>query len=386
MRQGKWQNMSKRDYYEVLSVSRTASDEELKKAYRRCAMKYHPDRNAGDATSEASFKECKEAYEVLSDASRRRLYDQHGHAAFEHGMGGGGGGAGRSEDMGDIFGDIFGNIFGGAGGGGRGPRRGADIGYVMELGLEDAVAGVDKRIEIPTLDACGGCKSTGSADGKMHNCGTCQGRGQVRIQRGIFSMQQACPHCGGRGQSIENPCADCHGQGRIEGTKSLEVKMPAGVDNGDRIRLAGEGEAGPAGSPPGDLYVEIRVREHEFFQRDGDDLHCDVPIRLGQAALGASIRVPTLGGEVELKVPAETQTGKVFRLRDKGVQSVRSRRRGDLFCRVVMETPVNLTSEQRELLQKLEASFTGEDARRHSPRSSTFMDGVKGFWDRMTSP
>ncbi len=386
MRQGKWQNMSKRDYYEVLSVSRTASDEELKKAYRRCAMKYHPDRNAGDATSEASFKECKEAYEVLSDASRRRLYDQHGHAAFEHGMGGGGGGAGRSEDMGDIFGDIFGNIFGGAGGGGRGPRRGADIGYVMELGLEDAVAGVDKRIEIPTLDACGGCKSTGSADGKMHNCGTCQGRGQVRIQRGIFSMQQACPHCGGRGQSIENPCADCHGQGRIEGTKSLEVKIPAGVDNGDRIRLAGEGEAGPAGSPPGDLYVEIRVREHEFFQRDGDDLHCDVPIRLGQAALGASIRVPTLGGEVELKVPAETQTGKVFRLRDKGVQSVRSRRRGDLFCRVVMETPVNLTSEQRELLQKLEASFTGEDARRHSPRSSTFMDGVKGFWDRMTSP
>ena len=386
MRQGKWQNMSKRDYYEVLSVSRTASDEELKKAYRRCAMKYHPDRNAGDATSEASFKECKEAYEVLSDASRRRLYDQHGHAAFEHGMGGGGGGAGRSEDMGDIFGDIFGNIFGGAGGGGRGPRRGADIGYVMELGLEDAVAGVDKRIEIPTLDACGGCKSTGSADGKMHNCGTCQGRGQVRIQRGIFSMQQACPHCGGRGQSIENPCADCHGQGRIEGTKSLEVKIPAGVDNGDRIRLAGEGEAGPAGSPPGDLYVEIRVRELEFFQRDGDDLHCDVPIRLGQAALGASIRVPTLGGEVELKVPAETQTGKVFRLRDKGVQSVRSRRRGDLFCRVVMETPVNLTSEQRELLQKLEASFTGEDARRHSPRSSTFMDGVKGFWDRMTSP
>ena len=386
MRQGKWQNMSKRDYYEVLSVSRTASDEELKKAYRRCAMKYHPDRNAGDATSEASFKERKEAYEVLSDASRRRMYDQHGHAAFEHGMGGGGGGAGRSEDMGDIFGDIFGNIFGGAGGGGRGPRRGADIGYVMELGLEDAVAGVDKRIEIPTLDACGGCKSTGSADGKMHNCGTCQGRGQVRIQRGIFSMQQACPHCGGRGQSIENPCADCHGQGRIEGTKSLEVKIPAGVDNGDRIRLAGEGEAGPAGSPPGDLYVEIRVREHEFFQRDGDDLHCDVPIRLGQAALGASIRVPTLGGEVELKVPAETQTGKVFRLRDKGVQSVRSRRRGDLFCRVVMETPVNLTSEQRELLQKLEASFTGEDARRHSPRSSTFMDGVKGFWDRMTSP
>lgn len=375
--------MSKRDYYEVLGVSRTASDEELKKAYRRCAMKYHPDRNPDDATAEASFKECKEAYEVLSDASRRRMYDQHGHAAFEHGMGGGGGG-GYSDDMGDIFGDIFGNIFGG-GGGGRGPRRGADIGYVMELSLEDAVAGIEKRIEIPTLDECGGCKGSGSADGKLQTCNTCHGRGQVRIQRGIFSMQQACPHCGGRGQSIENPCGDCHGQGRIEGTKNLEVKIPAGVDSGDRIRLAGEGEAGPAGSPPGDLYVEIRVREHEFFQRDGDDLHCDVPIRLGQAALGASIRVPTLGGEVELKVPAETQTGKVFRLRDKGVQSVRSRHRGDLYCRVVIETPVNLTGEQRELLQKLEASFTGEDARRHSPRSSTFMDGVKGFWDRMTS-
>src|SRR5690606_14394097 len=375
--------MSKRDYYEVLGVARDAGADDLKKAYRRCAMKYHPDRNPGDATAEASFKECKEAYEVLSDASRRRMYDQHGHAAFEHGMGGGGGG-GYSDDMGDIFGDIFGNIFGG-GGGGRGPRRGADIGYVMELSLEDAVAGIEKRIEIPTLDECGGCKGSGSADGKLQTCNTCHGRGQVRIQRGIFSMQQACPHCGGRGQSIENPCGDCHGHGRIEGTKNLEVKIPAGVDSGDRIRLAGEGEAGPAGSPPGDLYVEIRVREHEFFQRDGDDLHCDVPIRLGQAALGASIRVPTLGGEVELKVPAETQTGKVVRLRDKGVQSVRSRHRGDLYCRVVIETPVNLTGEQRELLQKLEASFTGEDARRHSPRSSTFMDGVKGFWDRMTS-
>ncbi len=375
--------MSKRDYYEVLSVSRTASDDELKKAYRRCAMKFHPDRNPDDETAEASFKECKEAYEVLADASRRRMYDQHGHAAFEHGMGGGGGG-GYSDDMGDIFGDIFGNIFGG-GGGARGPRRGADIGYVMELSLADAVAGVDKRIEIPTLDECGGCKGSGSADGKIQTCGTCQGRGQVRMQRGIFSMQQACPHCGGRGQSIDNPCGDCHGQGRIEGTKNLEVKIPAGVDSGDRIRLAGEGEAGPSGSPPGDLYVEIRVREHEFFQRDGDDLHCDVPIRLGQAALGATISVPTLGGEVDLKVPAETQTGKVFRLRDKGVQSVRSRRPGDLYCRVVMETPVNLTSEQRDLLQKLEASFSGADASRHSPRSSTFMDGVKGFWDRMTS-
>ena len=375
--------MSKRDYYEVLGVARDVSGDELKKAYRRCAMKHHPDRNPGDAAAEAAFKECKEAYEVLSDANRRRMYDQHGHAAFEHGMGGGGAGAGYA-DMGDIFGDIFGNIFGGGGAGGRGPRRGADVGYVMELSLEEAVRGIEKEIEIPTLDECDTCSGSGSADGKLESCTTCGGRGQVRFQRGIFSMQQGCPHCGGRGQTISNPCGDCHGQGRVEETKTLSVKIPAGVDNGDRIRLAGEGEAGPAGSPPGDLYVDVRVREHDIFKRDGDDLHSDVPIRLGQAALGDTIRVPTLGGEVELRVPAETQTGKLFRLRDKGVQSVRSRRPGDLYCRVVVETPVNLTAEQRELLEKFDATFAGEDARKHSPRSSTFIDGVKGFWDRMT--
>ncbi|GAA5074499.1 molecular chaperone DnaJ [Lysobacter panacisoli] len=373
--------MSKRDYYEALGVARDASDEDLKKAYRRCAMKYHPDRNPGDAAAEASFKECKEAYEVLSDANRRRAYDQHGHAAFEHGMGGGGGQG--YADMGDIFGDIFGNIFGG--GAARGPRRGADIGYVMELSLEEAVGGTDKTIEIPTLDECTTCDGSGSADGKLETCETCHGRGQVRFQRGIFSMQQACPHCGGRGKTIPNPCADCNGQGRVERTKTLQVKIPAGVDNGDRIRLAGEGEAGPAGSPPGDLYVDVRVREHDIFQRDGDDLHCEVPIRISQAALGDSIRVPTLGGEAELRIPAETQTGRLFRLRDLGVKSVRSRKPGDLYCRVVVETPVNLTNEQRELLEKFEATFVGDNARRHSPRSSTFMDGVKGFWDRMTS-
>ncbi|MGH8078121.1 MAG: DnaJ C-terminal domain-containing protein, partial [Lysobacter sp.] len=219
----------------------------------------------------------------------------------------------------------------------------------------------------------------------VETCTTCKGRGQVRFQRGIFSMQQACPHCGGRGQTISNPCGDCHGQGRVERTKTLQVKIPAGVDNGDRIRLSGEGEAGPAGSPAGDLYVDVRVREHEIFQRDGDDLHCDVPIRISQAALGGSIRVPTLGGEVELRIPFETQTGKVFRLRDQGVKSVRSRKPGDLYCRVVVETPVNLTAEQRELLEKFEETFVGEGARKHSPRSSTFIDGVKGFWDRMIS-
>lgn len=374
--------MSKRDYYEVLGVARDASDDDLKKAYRRCAMKHHPDRNPGDKAAEEAFKEAKEAYETLSDASKRRMYDAHGHAAFEHGMGGGGGGPGYA-DMGDIFGDIFGNIFGGAGGG-RGPRRGADIGYVMELSLEEAVGGVEKQIEVPTLDECDTCDGSGSSDGKLETCGTCQGRGQVRFQRGIFSMQQACPHCGGRGRTIASPCGDCRGHGRVERTKTLQVKVPAGVDTGDRIRLAGEGEAGPTGSPPGDLYVDVRVREHEIFQRDGDDLHCEVPIRISQAALGDTVRVPTLEGEVELRIPAETQSGRLFRLRGKGVKSVRSRAPGDLYCRTVVETPVNLTPEQRELLERFEETFVGDGARRHSPRASTFLDGVRGFWDRMT--
>ncbi|MBS0226219.1 MAG: molecular chaperone DnaJ [Proteobacteria bacterium] len=375
--------MSKRDYYETLGVERGADDETLKKAYRRCAMKHHPDRNPGDKQAETAFKECKEAYEVLSDPQRRRAYDQHGHAAFEHGMGGGGGGGPQFHDVGDIFGDIFGNIFGG--GAQRGPRRGADIGYAMELDLEDAVSGVDQRITLPMLEECEKCHGSGSTDGKLETCGTCQGHGQVRMQRGIFSMQQACPECHGRGQVIVNPCLACHGNGRVHGERTLDVKVPAGVDNGDRIRLAGEGEAGPAGAPPGDLYVEIHVREHAIFQRDGDDLHCEVPIRITQAALGDTVRVPTLKGDAEIRIPAETQTGKVFRLRGKGVKSVRSRSEGDLYCRAVVETPVNLTAEQRELLEKFEATFVGDGARKHSPKHSTFMDGVKGFWDRMVS-
>ena len=379
--------MSKRDYYEVLSVSRSATDEDLKKAYRRCAMKYHPDRNPGDAQAEANFKECKEAYEVLSDANKRRMYDQHGHAAFEHGtggFGGGPGGFGGGADFGDIFGDLFGNIFGQ--GGARGPVRGNDLAYRVSLTLEEAVFGLEKQIELPTLDECKTCDGSGSSDGKIDTCGQCRGQGQVIMQRGPFRMQQTCPQCHGSGRSIVNPCKDCNGQGRVRTSKKLKVTIPAGVDVGDRIRLAGEGEAGPQGTPAGDLFVEVDVKEHALFKRDGDDLHCEVPLRLSQAALGDSITIQTLNGKAELRIPPETQTGKIFRLRDKGVKSVRSYGVGDLYCHVSVETPINLTSEQRELLEKFEATFVGEEAaRRHSPKTSTFMDGVKGIWERMTS-
>jgi molecular chaperone DnaJ len=375
--------MSKRCYYEVLGAARTASDEELKKSFRRLAMKYHPDRCPDDPDAQEKFKEAKEAYEVLSDAQKRAAYDQHGHAAFEHGMGGRGGGF--HGDVGDIFGDIFSDIFG-MGGGGRGrARRGSDLRYLIELDLEEAVFGVEKQIEVPTLVECETCDGSGSADGKTSTCTTCRGHGRVRMQNGIFSIQQTCPHCAGSGQVIANPCKECDGEGRVHSERSLSIKIPAGVDNGDRIRLAGQGEAGPSGTVPGDLYVEVRVREHAIFQRDGSDLHCELPIRFAQAALGASLTVPTLGGEAEITIPPETQTGTLFRLRGKGVKGVRGGHAGDLICRVVVETPVRLTTEQRELLQQFEATFSGEEAAAHSPRNSSWIDGVKRFWDRVTS-
>lgn len=374
--------MSKRDYYEVLGVSRTVTEVELKTSFRRIAMKCHPDRCPDDPSAQEKFKEAKEAYEVLSDAQKRALYDQHGHKAFEGGVGRGGGFQG---DVGDIFGDIFSDIFG-MGGGGRGrQRRGSDLVYRLEVDLEEAVFGIDKDIELQTLAECEKCNGSGSADGKTSTCATCRGHGRVRMQNGVFSIQQACPHCGGSGKTISNPCGECRGEGRRHDERTLQVKVPAGVDNGDRIRLSGQGEAGPKGSVAGDLYVEIHVREHAIFQRDGDDLHCEAPLRFTQAALGAELKIPTLNGDATIVVPPETQTGRMFRLRGKGVKSVRSTRHGDLLCRVVVETPVKLTREQRELLEKFETTFEGDEAAAHSPRTSSWLDGVKQFWDRVTS-
>jgi molecular chaperone DnaJ len=374
--------MSKRCFYEVLSVERGASEEELKKAFRRLAMKHHPDRNPDNKECEAHFKEAKEAYEILGDPQKRALYDRHGHAAFEHGAGGRGGQG--FADVGDVFGDIFSDIFGMGGGRGRGQRRGSDLRYVLELDLEEAVFGIEKQIRVPTLIACETCSGSGSSDGKLSTCGTCQGQGRVRMQNGIFSIQQACPHCGGSGKKIANPCKQCRGEGRTQQEKKLSVKIPAGVDSGDRIRLSGEGEAGPAGAPAGDLYVEVHVHEHAIFQRERDDLFCEVPIRFSQAALGGEVEVPTLGGEAILKIPSETQTGKMFRLRGKGVRNVRSGDVGDLVCKVVVETPVKLSKSQREMLQQFEATF-GDNAAAHTPRASSWLGGVKQFWERVTS-
>ncbi|HXE78324.1 MAG TPA: molecular chaperone DnaJ [Rhodanobacter sp.] len=373
--------MSERDYYEVLGVRRDAGTAELKTAFRRLAMKYHPDRNPDDPTAQDKFKEAKQAYEILGDERKRAMYDQYGHAAFENG--GGRGGAGFA-DMGDVFGDIFGDIFGHHGGRGR-QARGADLRYIMELDLEEAVFGVGRQIKIPTMVSCQHCHGSGSEDGKVSTCGTCRGHGRVRMQNGIFSIQQTCPTCGGTGQTIEKPCLQCRGEGRVEETRTLEVQIPSGVDNGDRIRLSGQGEAGPAGVPAGDLYVEVRVREHAIFTRDGNDLYCEVPIRFSQAALGVTLAVPTLEGEVPINIPPETQTGTQFRLRGRGVESAHNKRHGDLICRVVVETPVRLTRQQRELLSSLEATFADDEACTHTPRAKGWLDGVRRFWSRVTA-
>ena len=380
--------MPKRDYYEVLGVEKNASEAELKKAFRRMAQKYHPDRNPDDKTAEEKFKEAKEAYDVLTDARKRAAYDQFGHAGVDPSMGGGGpGGAGfgaGGASFADIFGDVFGDIFGGGrGGGGQRVYRGADLRYNLDLSLEDAVAGTTVKIRVPTLVQCATCGGSGARPGsKPETCTTCGGHGQVRMQQGFFSVQQTCPRCHGTGSMINDPCGSCHGHGRVRENKTLSVKVPAGVDTGDRIRLAGEGEAGENGGPPGDLYVQVRVKDHPIFKRDDNNLYCDVPISIVTAALGGELEVPTLDGKVLLKIPAESQTGKLFRLRGKGVKPVRGGPIGDLLCRIVVETPVNLSARQKELLQEFQKTME-QGGSTHNPQAHSWLDGVKKFFDGM---
>lgn len=372
--------MAKQDYYEALGVSRTATEAEIKKAYRRMAMKYHPDRNPDDETAEARFKEAKEAYEVLSDSQKRAAYDQFGHAGVDNSAGGGGGGFRGAGGFSDIFGDVFNDIFG-AGGGRQQSFRGADLRYRLDLPLEEAVSGTTAQIRIPVNVQCDTCDGSGAKPGTQPTtCTTCGGHGQVRIQQGFFTVQQACPHCGGTGQMIGDPCTDCHGQGLKQEHKTLSVKVPAGVDTGDRIRLTGEGEAGLQGAPAGDLYVEVAVKPHDVFTRDGNNLFCDVPISFVSAALGGELEVPTLDGKAILKVPEGTQSGQQFRMRGKGVKSVRSGQVGDLMCRVVLETPVKLSKKQRELLEEFDKTLHGTGGK-HSPKHESWLDAVKRFFE-----
>jgi molecular chaperone DnaJ len=375
--------MAKRDYYDVLGVSKTASADEIKKAYRRLAMKFHPDRNTDDAGAESKFKEAKEAYEVLSSDEKRSAYDRFGHEGVRASAGGGAGPGGfGAEGFSDIFGDVFGDIFGGGRrGGGSQVFRGADLGYELKLDLEQAVSGDNVTIDVPTQVSCDTCSGTGAKKGsEPTQCTTCGGAGQVRMQQGFFSIQQTCPACKGTGKVIADPCGDCHGAGRVRKTRTLAVKVPAGVDDGDRIRLSGEGEAGRNGGPAGDLYVEIRLKQHKIFERDGADLACEVPVSFATATLGGEVELPTLDGNVSLKIPSGTQSGKTFRLRGKGVVTVRDPRKGDLFAQVQVETPVNLTAEQKSLLEEFEQSVKSGGSK-HNPRAGGWLDSVKRFFE-----
>jgi molecular chaperone DnaJ len=377
-----------RDYYEILGVSKSSSQDEIKKAYRKLAMKYHPDRNPDDATAKEKFQECQEAYNILSDEQKRAAYNQFGHAGVQQGPGGGpggfgGGGFGGFEDMfGDIFGDIFSQA-GGRGGRGRGQargQRGSDLKYDISLTLEEAVHGVTKKIKIPTWAVCKTCEGSGAKKGSQpKTCQTCAGQGQVRMQQGFFSVTQTCPTCRGQGQVISDPCAPCRGQGRVQESKTLSVNIPAGIDNGDRIRLTGEGESGAMGGPAGDLYVEAHITPHPIFERDGNNLYCEIPLSFATAVLGGEIEVPTIDGKVKLKIPAETQSGNLFRLRGKGVKALRTNQTGDLMCRVMVETPVKLTAAQKDLLKQLETSLS-TDPGKHSPKANNWFEQVKRFF------
>ncbi len=371
--------MAIRDYYEILGVNRDASDDDIKKAFRKLAMKWHPDRNPDNPAAEGHFKEAKEAYEVLGEPQKRAAYDQFGHAGIDPHSGSGAGGF--SGGFGDIFGDIFGEIFGGGRAGRSNVFRGADLRYNLEITLEQAAHGFETKIRIPSMASCEVCGGSGARKGShAQTCPTCHGAGQVRISQGPFSIAQTCPRCHGGGKVIPNPCPTCNGTGRVKQQKTLSVRIPAGVDEGDRVRLSGEGEPGVNGGPPGDLYVQTHIKKHAVFQRDHDDLHCEMPVSIATAALGGDIEIPTLDGSARIKVPAETQSGKVFRLRGKGIKGVRSQAKGDLYCHVVVETPVNLTERQRELLREFE-TISDQDAARHNPRSRSWLDKVKEFFE-----
>ena len=374
--------MAKRDFYEVLGVPKNASDDEIKKAYRKLAMKWHPDRNQGDASAESKFKEVKEAYEMLSDAEKRGAYDQYGHAGVDPNMRCCAGGPGG---FGDAFGDIFGDIFGGGrrgggGGGGRQVFRGNYLSYAMDITLDEAAAGKESQIRIPSWDSCTPCDGTGAKPGtQAKTCTTCHGAGQVQMRQGFFSVQQTCPHCHGKGKIIADPCNTCHGQGQTKTNKTLEIKIPAGIDDGMRIRSTGNGEPGQNGGPPGDLFIEIRLRKHDIFERDGDDLHCQVPVNMTSAALGGEIDLPTLAGKATIEIPEGTQNGKTFRMRGKGIKGVRSSIAGDLYCHIVTETPVKLTEHQRKLLKELDESFK-KNRDKHSPNGGGWFEKAKAFF------
>jgi len=377
--------MAKRDFYEVLGVPKNASDEEIKKAYRKLAMKHHPDRNQGDTAknAEEKFKEAKEAYEMLSDPQKKAAYDQYGHAGVDPNMRGGPGAegfGGFSEAFGDIFGDIFGGQRGAGGRGGRQVFRGNDLSYAMEISLEEAAQGKEAQIRIPSWDNCDTCSGTGAKPGtSVKTCPSCQGSGSVQMRQGFFSVQQTCPHCHGSGKIIPEPCTTCNGQGKLKKHKTLEVKIPAGIDDGMRIRSAGNGEPGRNGGPSGDLFIEIRIRKHDIFERDGDDLHCQVPVSMPTAALGGEIDVPTLSGKATIDIPEGTQSGKTFRLRGRGVKGVRSSYPGDLYCHIVVETPVKLTEHQRKLIKELDESFK-KGGHKHSPNDKGWFEKAKDFF------
>ena len=374
--------MAKRDLYEILGVAKNATPDELRKAYRKLAMKYHPDRNPDNQEAEEKFKEAKEAYEILSDEQKREAYDHYGHAGVDpnSGMGAGmGGGAGFADAFGDIFGEIFG---GGRGGRGGGPQvyRGADLRYALDISLEQAASGFDTEIRIPSWDNCEVCSGSGAKPGtKVETCRTCNGAGAVRMQQGIFSMQQTCPTCHGSGKEIPEPWTACHGEGRVRKTKTLQVKIPAGIDDGMRIRSTGNGEPGVNGGPAGDLYVEIRIKPHGIFKRDGEDLHCELTIPFTTAALGGQVEVPTLTGRGEISIPEGTQAGKTFRLRGKGIKGVRSSYPGDLYCHVQVETPVRLSDDQKKILRQFEDALR-DGGNKHSPKSESFTDKLKNWF------